>query len=130
MSYNGIGLQSAKGSSTSGHIQSSLAKNEGDKFKNYSKRKQDLVKVGKQAGKKGVPVLDKSIVEHLSKRDIEVKVSELRDRLEEDDGLDDVQIDARCGQLREKLLKHLDASKKYKTMYKPRNQRLEQDGSS
>ncbi|KAH3902159.1 U2-type spliceosomal complex subunit CWC21 SCDLUD_001972 [Saccharomycodes ludwigii] len=45
MSYNGIGLKSAKGSSTSGHVQKSLVKtNDSLKNKNYLKRKKRLGK--------------------------------------------------------------------------------------
>ncbi|CCE65494.1 hypothetical protein TPHA_0L01390 [Tetrapisispora phaffii CBS 4417] len=65
MSYNGIGLKSAKGSSTSGHVQSSLAHNSRANNKNYLVRKQAT------ALKKTVTPIKKkhiSMLEHSKKR--------------------------------------------------------------
>lgn len=126
MSYNGIGLPSAKGSSTSGHIQRSLASND---ERDNTKKKGYLLRQ-KQIQTKNV----KKPVHHHSEtalqnkrnnlRDIELQVSELRDRLEDemDEGdktiTDDI-IDKKCQLLREQLLNDM----KIRTAYTNRKKR-------
>ncbi|SCU95247.1 LANO_0E09758g1_1 [Lachancea nothofagi CBS 11611] len=102
MSFNGIGLKSAKGSSTSGHIQQSLALNKDRKnVKNFQNR---IEKSKDHTKSKFKPIRkDKSILEHLSQREVELRVSEYRDKLEDNDELDDAAIDAKCHEYREKL---------------------------
>lgn len=131
MSYNGIGLPSAKGSSTSGHIQRSLASNnerDNIKKKGYLLRQK---KTQKKAVKK---------VEHHSEtaeqtkrnnlRDIELQVSELRDKLEDemDDDNETITqevIDDKCQKLRERLLNDM----KVRTAYTNRTKRDSQKPS-
>ncbi|SCW03557.1 LAFE_0G13102g1_1 [Lachancea fermentati] len=109
MSYNGIGLKTAKGSSTSGHIQQSLAhNNEGKNMRNFLSRVEKKNKPHKRAP----PRKQESMILHLSKREIELRVSEYRDRLEDDDTLTDDVIDSRCIEYRKKLLLEQEQSKK------------------
>ena len=124
MSYNGIGLPSAKGSSTSGHIQRSLASsNERDNIK----RKSYLLRQSEARDKKQTKKIRKPVRVVPNKRndlrDIELQVSELRDKLEDD--MDDdhtitqESIDDRCKKLREQLLKDM----KVRTAYTNRQER-------
>lgn len=147
MSYNGIGLKSAKGSSTSGHVQRSLASdNEKTSLLNYKARKQQQHK--KEARKKSddrvkklsplhgdrkkdAVEIHRSLVNHLSRRDIELQVSELRDRLEDDrdDGKIDITddaIDEKCQALREKLNKEAKEKERLSNIYKSRKQRTQE----
>lgn len=96
MSYNNIGLKSAKGSSTSGHIQRSLAS--ASKYnQNFNKRKGRVTRERKEPTGR-----DHKLLDHLGKREIEVRVSEYRDELE--DGSDDEDtIDRKCEELRNEL---------------------------
>jgi serine/arginine repetitive matrix protein 2 len=75
--YNGVGLVSARGSSTSGYVQRNLASTKADRpqHRNY-----------KEGGAKrdSIPVRHPAIVEHERKRQIELKVAELMDQLEDD----------------------------------------------
>ncbi|CEP61952.1 U2-type spliceosomal complex subunit CWC21 LALA0_S04e04368g [Lachancea lanzarotensis] len=105
MSFNGIGLKSAKGSSTSGHVQRSLASNDDRKqdkiHSSRVKKSQERLKDAKIRHHKR----DDAIVKHVSRREIELRVSEYRDKLEEDETIDDAIIDAKCEQYRQKVLK-------------------------
>ncbi|SCU92845.1 LAMI_0E12288g1_1 [Lachancea mirantina] len=120
MSYNGIGLRSAKGSSTSGHIQQSLAFNENRKgVKNF------LNRVEKKKPRQTVRQKDQSIINHMEKREIELRVSEHRDMLEEE-GLDDPTIEARCEEFRKKIATVVEkerADEKTRNAYKSRRLR-------
>ncbi|CCF58448.1 hypothetical protein KAFR_0E02960 [Kazachstania africana CBS 2517] len=130
MSYNGIGLKSAKGSSTSGHIQKSLASSGNEKYtrslQHYKKRQAEALRTPQQvrSGKK-----DKSILLHLNKRNIELQVSEYRDVLEEqqakDESLTDDVVDSKCNGLREKLLKEWEEEQRLSKAYKSRDKRVE-----
>ncbi|SCV03217.1 LAME_0H08658g1_1 [Lachancea meyersii CBS 8951] len=130
MSFNGIGLKSAKGSSTSGHVQQSLASNKDRKnAKNYLSRvekSQDRSKDVKTRQKRK----DISILEHLSRREIEVRVSEYRDKLEEDDTMDDAAIDAKCQEYRLKAVedwKKEREDEKLRNAYSSRKKRAARD---
>ena len=136
MSYNGIGLKSAKGSSTSGYIQKSLADNEGSINKNYLKRKSErLHKVQKLKEKEARRRLldiaggrkDKSITEHLSKREIELRVSELRDELEDaqekDASITNEYIEETCQRLRKELTEEFSESQRIARLYRSRKER-------
>ncbi|KAG0671623.1 RNA-splicing factor [Maudiozyma exigua] len=124
MSYNGIGLPSAKGSSTSGHIQRSLAS---AKERDNIKRKGYLLRQSEAREKKHSKNIKKPqrLVPNKRNnlRDIELQVSELRDKLEDD--MDDdhtitqESIDDRCKKLREQLLKDM----KIRTAYTNRQER-------
>lgn len=148
MSYNGIGLKSAKGSSTSGHVQRSLASdNEKTSLLNYKARKQQQVrkdskeKSGNRVKKlsqlqrsqaKDIVEVHESLVKHLSKRDIELQVSGLRDRLEDDrdDGEIDItneDIDKKCDSLRERLIKEIAENERLSGLYKSRKQRAKEE---
>jgi serine/arginine repetitive matrix protein 2 len=80
MSYNGIGLQTTRGSGTNGYVQ-------GNKFHRSASRLQrqewrDLKSIhGAGAGASKKP--DEAILEHNRKREIEAKLMQLEDDLEE-----------------------------------------------
>lgn len=80
MSYNGIGLQTARGSGTNGYVQ-------GNKFHRSASRLQrqewkDL-KTIHGSGPQGSRKPDEAILEHNRKREIEAKLMQLEDDLEE-----------------------------------------------
>lgn len=133
MSYNGIGLKTAKGSATSGHIQKSLADNGDSKNKSYHSRQKDKLRnVGKHSAdntsnnlvKRKATSLEfgKSIIEHISKREIEVQVSELRDALEDADEEESI-ITEKCNKLRQELLNAWEAQQRLDKAYKSRAKR-------
>ena len=97
MSYNGIGLPSAKGSATSGHVQRSLARPP-RATKNH---------VSKNTHARRAHTPDASVRAHARAREVELRVAQLRDTLEDkqDRGSDitDAEIDARCAALRREL---------------------------
>ena len=134
----GVGLQSAKGSSTSGYVQISLAHDNRDdktgivrlKNKNYELRKvtKRSQKVDKPANESKDNGLKKVLVEHDKRREIEVQVSELRDSLEDKqdrnpDEWPDKRIDEECEKLRSTLLADLQEKEKYQKAYTPRSKR-------
>lgn len=98
-----VGLSTPRGSGTSGYVQRNLAHL---KLRDHvapwtlRDREADL-----QKHRQRQP--NKSILEHDRKREVEVKVFELRDELEEQ-GLDEQEIDAQCNALRSKLRTELD----------------------
>ena len=80
MSYNGIGLETARGSGTNGYVQ-------GNKFHRSASRLQrqewkDL-KTIHGSGAQGSRKPDEAILEHNRKREIEAKLMQLEDDLEE-----------------------------------------------
>jgi len=96
MSSN-VGLSTPRGSGTSGYVQRNLAHlKPRDQGKPYSTDFDSLKHRQRQP--------DKEILEHDRKRDVEVKVFELRDRLE-DEGVDEEEIETQTEALRRKLLK-------------------------
>ena len=137
MSYNGIGLKSAKGSSTSGYIQKSLADNEGSINKNYLKRRNErLHKIQKlkenEARKRLLDTAsgrkrDESITEHLNKREIELRVSELRDELEDaqekDASITNEYIEEACQRLRKELTEEIAETQRISRLYRSRKER-------
>ncbi|AMD20769.1 HDR026Cp [Eremothecium sinecaudum] len=126
MSYNGIGLKTAKGSSTSGYVVKSLAdNNEKRDAKNYQSRQYRNTKEQTSVGTKVTNVrnVDNSISQRNSKREVEVKVSELRDRLEDEGNDDEDVIDVKCNELRSKLLSQMNESQQISNAYIPRSQR-------
>ncbi|KAG5975771.1 RNA-splicing factor [Claviceps cyperi] len=103
MSEN-VGLSTPRGSGTSGYVQRNLAHlRPRDHGAPYPKDLDSL------RHKQRLP--DKAILEHDRKRQIEVKVFELRDQLEEEE-IDDDEIDKRCDDLREKLTAEAESGKK------------------
>ncbi|KAK5120098.1 RNA-splicing factor [Meristemomyces frigidus] len=94
MSSN-VGLTTPRGSGTSGYVQRNLSTlRPRDNAQPYP-RDFDSIKHRQRQP-------DKDILEHDRKREVEVKVFELRDRLE-DEGVDEDEIDDQCGALRRKL---------------------------
>ena len=77
MSYNGIGLQTPRGSGTNGYVQRSLANIRKKPQTPYS-RDNDYDKPQTKARKP-----NPDIMEHDRKREIEVQCFELQDKLEE-----------------------------------------------
>ncbi|KAG6038767.1 RNA-splicing factor [Claviceps citrina] len=103
MSEN-VGLSTPRGSGTSGYVQRNLAHlKPRDHGAPYPKDLDSLRHKQRQP--------DKAILEHDRKRQIEVKVFELRDQLEEEE-IDDDEIDKRCDDLREKLTAEAESGKK------------------
>lgn len=90
-----VGLTTPRGSGTSGYVQKnrSLLRPR-DKIQPYPKDWDQAKHRPRQP--------DAEILEHEAKRDIEVKVFELRDKLEEE-GVDEDEIDDQCEGLRRKL---------------------------
>lgn len=121
MSEN-VGLTTPRGSGTSGYVQRNLAHmRPRDRGAPYSKNTDTLPHKQRQP--------DKGILEHDRKREIEVKVFELRDKLEDDEyvhhapiwiyrdviltGLrvDEDEIEKQCDELRQKLLDEMKSGK-------------------
>ncbi|KAF2274198.1 cwf21-domain-containing protein [Westerdykella ornata] len=94
MSSN-VGLSTPRGSGTSGYVQKnkSLLKPR-DAGAPYPKDWEQVKHRQRQP--------DAAILEHEARREIEVKVFELRDKLEEE-GVDEDEIDEQCAALRKKL---------------------------
>jgi hypothetical protein len=90
-----VGLTTPRGSGTSGYVQKnrSLLRPR-DKIQPYPKDWEHAKHRPRQP--------DAEILEHEAKREIEVKVLELRDKLE-DEGVDEDEIDDQCEGLRRKL---------------------------
>ncbi|KAI1000786.1 hypothetical protein K3495_g7410 [Podosphaera aphanis] len=102
MSSN-VGLSTPRGSGTSGYVQRNLAYiNPRDRSKPYSKDIESLRHRQRQP--------DKDILEHERKRQIEVKIFELRDELEEK-GVDEDEIEAQTTALKRKLMTESDKTK-------------------
>ncbi|EON61558.1 hypothetical protein W97_00773 [Coniosporium apollinis CBS 100218] len=94
MSSN-VGLSTPRGSGTSGYVQRNLsALRPRDSTAPYPKDFDSLKHRQRQP--------DKEILEHDRRREIEVKVFELRDRLE-DEGVEEDDIEDQCTALRKKL---------------------------
>ncbi|KHO00734.1 pre-mRNA splicing factor CWC21 [Metarhizium album ARSEF 1941] len=103
MSEN-VGLSTPRGSGTSGYVQRNLAHlKPRDHGAPYPKDLDSLRHKQRQP--------DKGILEHDRKRQIEVKVFDLRDRLE-DEEIDEEVIDKRCDELREKLVAEMESGKR------------------
>ncbi|KAJ1337466.1 cwf21 domain-containing protein [Microdochium nivale] len=98
MSYDNVGLSTPRGSGTSGFVQRSLAHMKPrDRSAPYPPRDS----LDSFHHRQRQP--DKAILEHDRKREVEVKVFELRDKLE-DDGIDEDEIDRQCDALRKELI--------------------------
>lgn len=93
MSSN-VGLSTPRGSGTSGYVQRNLSQFRPRPAQPYSKEVEPIQHRQKQP--------DKDILDHDRKREIEVKIFELKDQLE-DEGIDEDEIDTRCDLLRKKL---------------------------
>ncbi|KAF2118995.1 pre-mRNA-splicing factor CWC21 [Lophiotrema nucula] len=94
MSEN-VGLSTPRGSGTSGYVQK-------NKSLLRPRDRQDPYPKDWESAKHKQRQPDKEILEHEARRGIEVKVFELRDKLEEE-GVDEDEIDDQCDALRRKL---------------------------
>ncbi|KAH8879876.1 cwf21-domain-containing protein [Thozetella sp. PMI_491] len=90
-----VGLSTPRGSGTSGYVQRNLAHIRHREIGAPYPKDPDLLRHRQRQP-------DKGLLEHERKREIELKVFELRDQLEED-GVDEAEIDDRCDKLRKKL---------------------------
>ncbi|EFZ00895.1 hypothetical protein X797_003224 [Metarhizium robertsii] len=103
MSEN-VGLSTPRGSGTSGYVQRNLAHlKPRDHGAPYPQNLDSLRHKQRQP--------DKGILEHDRKRQVEVKVFDLRDKLEEEE-IDEEEIDKRCDELREKLLAEMESGRR------------------
>ncbi|CAI4059433.1 hypothetical protein SKDZ_04G6730 [Saccharomyces kudriavzevii ZP591] len=129
MSYNGIGLKSAKGSSTSGHVQRSLASSTNRRRPQGSEQQQRSKAINKAShGRVNRPLaVQKHMETHMEKREIELQVSKLRDRLEDDESLPEEQIDAQCETLRAKLTSEWQEEQRISSLYTSRKARLAEE---
>ena len=98
--YNGIGLQTARGSGTNGYVQT-------NKFLVRTKTSRVAVDgnkgYGPDQGMGGISKkANKEILEHDRKRQIELKLVILEDKLSEQ-GYTDAEIAEKCDELRQKL---------------------------
>ncbi|KAI0805233.1 cwf21-domain-containing protein [Xylaria sp. FL0064] len=99
-----VGLSTPRGSGTSGYVQRNLAHmrpRDRDRAAPYPRDLDHLKHRQRQP--------DKGVLEHDRKREVEVKVFELRDQLE-DEGVDEAEIDRRCDALREELRAKMNKS--------------------
>ncbi|KAK0519909.1 RNA-splicing factor [Tilletia horrida] len=101
--YNGVGLQTARGSGTSGYVQRNLS------ALRYRDEKGNTEPRDSRRDRNDLPNRqpDKSILDHDRKRKVEVRCMELRDELEEQ-GVAADEIEDRVEQLRATLLDALD----------------------
>lgn len=78
-----VGLPSAKGSSTSGHIQKSWAQKNNDKnLLNYNARHNSKI-AQKGDDKRGSLHKENALIEHDKKRELQLRISELQDQLDD-----------------------------------------------
>lgn len=77
--YNGIGLQTARGSGTNGHVQRNLALVSTTKDKIEYRTEEEMQKLDHLSQNKKP---NKDILEHERKRKVELQCLELRDKLE------------------------------------------------
>ncbi|ODV58470.1 U2-type spliceosomal complex subunit CWC21 ASCRUDRAFT_20223, partial [Ascoidea rubescens DSM 1968] len=114
MSYNGIGLSTARGSATNGYIQRNISnRSQTDPHqKNYYERRKYLKEKNELEKKKALKTLnfkgDKEILLHEKKRLIQIKCMELQEQLEDeqengDEALTDEIISQKVNDLKSKL---------------------------
>ncbi|KAH3675658.1 hypothetical protein WICMUC_002575 [Wickerhamomyces mucosus] len=116
MSYNGIGLSTARGSGTNGYIQKNVTHK--NSLTSYQKR-QSQKKLDSKLKTSNVTldsIKDQELEIHNRKREIELKISEFRDKLEENDDLSDTEIEEKVEDFRNRI----------KSQYKSRHQRQEE----
>ncbi|CAH6723329.1 pre-mRNA-splicing factor Cwc21p [[Candida] jaroonii] len=109
MSYNGIGLRTARGSGTSGHVQNNLASISDEvKYEEFIMAKKRKVEMAGKDEVKGEFEKEnkKILLDHKSMRQIELQCMELRVELEEAD-VGDEEIENRVELLRRDLKEQL-----------------------
>ncbi|KAM5345404.1 hypothetical protein ACJ41O_011266 [Fusarium nematophilum] len=99
-----VGLSTPRGSGTSGYVQRNLAHIKPRDYGAPYPRDLDSLR-----HKQRQP--DKGILEHDRKREVEVKVFDLRDKLEEEE-VDEDEIERRCDELRQKLLAEMNSGRR------------------
>jgi serine/arginine repetitive matrix protein 2 len=102
MSYNGVGLATARGSGTNGYVQRNLSH-----VKARPAVRKDAVNYLTAPEHQLSRPANQEILEHERKRRIEIKCLELQDDLEEN-GVGEDEIEIKVQELREKLLVDLD----------------------
>ncbi|KAJ2780705.1 hypothetical protein GGI15_003448 [Coemansia interrupta] len=102
--YNGIGLNTPRGSGTSGHVVRNASALRPGQSGGTSRK-------GERYSRDAAPKskhIDQGIIEHERKRQVEIKCLELQDKLE-DQGLPEDEIEEQVNSYRQKLLKNLDS---------------------
>lgn len=102
MSSN-VGLSTPRGSGTSGYVQRNLSA-----LKPRAQGAGQPYNLNDTARPPKVRKPDQDILKHDRLREIEVKVLELQDKLEEEGKLDEDEIEEECGKLRTKLVEDLE----------------------
>eukprot|EP00282_Hemiselmis_andersenii_P011623 CAMPEP_0114122808 /NCGR_PEP_ID=MMETSP0043_2-20121206/7890_1 /TAXON_ID=464988 /ORGANISM="Hemiselmis andersenii, Strain CCMP644" /LENGTH=188 /DNA_ID=CAMNT_0001215543 /DNA_START=220 /DNA_END=783 /DNA_ORIENTATION=- len=97
--YNGVGLRTVRGSATSGHVQKNLAHQPQRPKQDYQKDMEKGMSKSSIASRKP----NKEIMEHQKKRQIELKLMEFREAMEERNW-DEDEIEAKVAEVRKKLM--------------------------
>ncbi|XP_054168007.1 SRRM2 protein homolog rsr-2-like [Oppia nitens] len=104
--YNGIGLNSARGSGTNGYVQKNLSFVKAVKDKFQYKSEDDFKRLERELCK----VPNKDILEHQNKRQIELKCLQMQDNMEMQ-GFSPEEIETKVREFRETLMKQKDRQK-------------------
>ncbi|KAH7957883.1 hypothetical protein HPB52_024048 [Rhipicephalus sanguineus] len=96
--YNGIGLQTARGSGTNGYVQRNLSLVQRSRDKVSYKSEEDIQRLDAQLIRKA----NSEILDHERKRKLEIKCLELQETMEEQ-GYEEDEISAKVDELRELL---------------------------
>uniref|UniRef100_A0A147BUE0 Putative pre-mrna-splicing factor cwc21 ixodes scapularis pre-mrna-splicing factor cwc21 n=1 Tax=Ixodes ricinus TaxID=34613 RepID=A0A147BUE0_IXORI len=96
--YNGIGLQTARGSGTNGYVQRNLSFVQRSKDKVNYKTEEDIQRLDAQMNRKA----NQEILDHERKRKLEIKCLELQEMMEEQ-GYNQEEIDSKVDELRQML---------------------------
>ena len=89
--YNGVGLQTARGSGTNGYVQTNMAFIRKSRLETKVKTDEDIRKMEAMLNRKP----NQEILSHQAKRKVEVKVLELREAMEEDGKYDEEEIEVK-----------------------------------
>ena len=87
--YNGVGLQTARGSGTNGYVQTNMAFIRKSRLETKVKTDEDIRKMEAMLNRKP----NQEILAHQARRKVEVKVLELREAMEEDGNYDEEEIE-------------------------------------
>jgi serine/arginine repetitive matrix protein 2 len=101
--YNGIGLQTVRGSGTNGYVQSNKAFVKAVNVRTAQELNRGGMSKEEDWKARTAPEGNASIVEHARKRAVELKVAELRDEME-DGGASEEMIEEHCEKMRKELL--------------------------
>jgi len=89
--YNGVGLQTARGSGTNGYVQTNMAFIRKSRLETKVKTDEDIRKMEAMLNRKP----NQEILAHQARRKVEVKVLELREAMEEDGNYDEEEIEVK-----------------------------------